>query len=341
MEINNKVDTVWEMKLKLVGHWLYNFKNKKPNSDILFIDFKGEEQYATIKKFILEIDRDCNIVRNNKLDTDVEPSKNYLFYNGLENYKKLSLEDKNIVIVSSSPLNFNHFKIYEKPVLFLGVERLYALENIENYSETPDIPRKMRHLFYIEQTNPIELVKSKNIEAVRNFLYFRLFEQNEIFRNPLVRIGSVIKKTNFEESNELNLLKELINRDLILLENKKILTSRLAVVLYKVATLDTNENITVIGRYYGNALNIKSKNFYSVYQEFSDDFEQSKGVFKNFKKKSFKGYELGKATMSEYETRIEIAKNLIQNTILDTQTISIVTSLSKEEINKLRKYPNS
>ncbi|OHE18908.1 MAG: hypothetical protein A2540_06855 [Sulfurimonas sp. RIFOXYD2_FULL_37_8] len=345
--MNNKVDTVWDMRLKLVCHWLYNFKNKKPNSDILLISFRGEEQFVNIKKIILGVDEHCNIVRNNKSETNAKLSKNYLLHNSLENYKKLFLEDSNIIMASSAPLSFNHFKIYEKPVLFLGVEILNTLgnllQNIESYSEAPAVLEDMRYLFYIEQTNPIEFVKNENIEAVRNFLYFRLFEQNETFRNPLVRTGSVIKKTNFEECSELNLLKELINRDLILLENKKILTSRLAVVLYRVATLDTDENITAIGRFYSDALNLKSKNFYSVYQEFSDDFNQNKRVFKNFKKKSFKGYELGKATMSEYETRKEIAKKLLQLKIseLDMQTIAVVTNLSKQEIDNMIKHPNS
>jgi len=337
-----------EIREKLIGHWLYNFKQKKINNEILLVDFKYSHLFQTLKKNILKLDEDCTVVENGKL-INKDSFKNYLFDSYTSKQRdKLQIEDKNIVAVSSFGLYFKHFRDILKPVLILGtnstqsdveIESMFdnIEKNIDTYKEAPAVSKEMRYLFYIEPINPVELIKSENTKALREFLIFKLFDYELIIDNIKHPVEAIITKTNFEGYYHLDsdLLRELIGRDLILFENKKIFTSRLAVVLYRVATLNVNANITAIGRYYSDALSVSSKNFYSVYQGFSDDFNQSKGIFKNFKKKSFKGYELGKAAMTEYDTRIEIAKNLIKNTTLDTNTIAQITQLAKEVIRNL------
>lgn len=279
---------------KLIGHWLYNFKEKQLNNEILFIDIFRSDLFIVLKKNILEFEPDVNVLENGNFIHEGYVKNCFFDKNGLRDKNKLKLRNRNIIAIPFLDLSFEHFRNIDKPVLFLvanfvknenEIKSIFKKisENIEEYKEPPFVPKQMRYYFYIEPINPIELIKSENLKALREFLMFKLFDYKfniEYIKQP---IEAIIAKTNFERYHHNDeLLRELICRDLSLFENNKILTARLGVVLYKVATLNSRKSITAIGRYYHNELKISSKNFYSVYQEFSDDFKESEGVFKAF-----------------------------------------------------------
>lgn len=349
-------DNIDKSRLYLVGHWLYNFKNKKLNNEVLIIDFKSINLFTLVKDFIKEIDSSCKVVSYDKLVEDNSSFRNYFLANTLnldENYKNFNLENKNVIALCSLGTSFHIFKDIKKPVLVLSdikvssddeIEAIFKdlIINIDNYKKPLLVPENKRYLFYIEEVEPSIFINNDEIDIkyLKDFLYFRLFEYEFVFSNIKQAISNVVYKTNFERYTESNLLQELIKRDLQMLKEDNIFTSRLTIIFYRVAKLNTLENSTAIGLYFKNLFNRQSKNFYTPYKKFSSDYKDKKDVFKRLKDKSFKAYDFNKKNLSEYETRIEIAKALITlpNTALDIKIVALVTKLKEEEIRSLRGF---
>ena len=125
-----------------------------------------------------------------------------------------------------------------------------------------------------------------------------------------------------------------------MLKNHKVLTSRLAVIIYRTATLQVDASVTKIGRYIHEKTGTKSKSF---------NFSMMKSLFNGAKidisrdllyKKNFKAYNLN---INEAETiiRIEIARSLLSYNIpsITTKMVANITNLPVSTIERIDVIP--
>ncbi len=95
-----------------------------------------------------------------------------------------------------------------------------------------------------------------------------------------------------------------------LLREKRILTATLAMLIYRITTLDLKINKTNIGNYYRKKLGTESENLYNL-NKLLEDFD-SKGI-EEFLKQA-KVYDLNKSEIilsNEDRLKIRIAKKLL------------------------------
>lgn len=136
-------------------------------------------------------------------------------------------------------------------------------------------------------------------------------------------------KDIFPTTNDLYWLQE----DIKILQNFNVLTSRLAVVLYRFVFLNANANHTLIGRYIHKICGVRSKTMNSKYSALKNHLLPD-----DLKYKNFKAYDLS-INESDIAIREEIAAKLLNLQIqqLGIETVAKVTSLTIERIEKLRK----
>jgi hypothetical protein len=191
------------------------------------------------------------------------------------------------------------------------------IENDKNMQPTKpleDVGDK-KYLYYLERLDPLDYIEDQNTDALIKFLEFTVpFKVEKFFLpeslDPLFN-GTSLTKDNYIDCiyNEVTLFKE-----------KQILTSRLAVLLYRVCTLDVLASTTKVGRYYANKTGSRSKVFKNV-----------SPVGKDLHTKSFKAYDLS-VNEKEMKVRKEIAMNLISEPKVN---------LELDEIAKITKLPLS
>jgi hypothetical protein len=123
-------------------------------------------------------------------------------------------------------------------------------------------------------------------------------------------------------------LKQLILEDYQLLKYKHILTSRLAVIYYRLIFFDLNASSATIGRFFNDLFNTKSSPF-----KFNLRIPPHKYYFPSLHNKSFRGYKLviPKQPDSEYQLKIEIAKKLLSNNV-SIKIVSKSLEITEEEL---------
>jgi len=184
---------------------------------------------------------------------------------------------------------------------------------------------------------------------------------NQLYINYLIKDTNLAKSTQELIDNKINItitddktrdlaspklttientpIEEYIIRDIIILQEKNILTSRLSIAIYRKAMLDINANVTEIGRYYSKLLGQRSKsvNLKKICNGTSIDYDGlTKIIVKaydlNIKEKSQKmlKYEL------ELEIKENIAKKLLYFTNIDIDTIQRIVELPQSTLKKYR-----
>lgn len=192
--------------------------------------------------------------------------------------------------------------------------------------------QEFRYLYYWEKTDPMALINSRFSNRLENFLHVSI-ENNLIFWNNIDKIHSLTDKINYTHPDpEAN---SDIKTDLSILETYNILTSRLAVLIYRVAMLNPLETTTQAGRYFHKQLGSKSKTFNKLKLLGN---KQKRNNPQRQNEYNFKGYDL---SVNEAEAAIkkEIAKALLSflnnNKKLDIDAVAKVTKLPLEEVKKL------
>jgi hypothetical protein len=167
------------------------------------------------------------------------------------------------------------------------------------------------------------------IENIISFLDTMFNKYGEIFK---IDIKLLTKETTYSVNNQSK-LKELLDEDIDLLKYKRILTSRLSIVIYRLLYFDLNAKATAIGNFYREELNVKSKSYKFNYLNNTYDF-----YFPTLANKSFRGYEIPLPKEIEFapdffREKIKIAKILLRNKV----NIKVVSEAIEIEIDEIEK----
>ena len=224
-------------------------------------------------------------------------------------------------------LDFN--KLLSFKILYISADNTDFYSNILNYINLSQaenfiqIVNNERHLHFIERVNLHELLTNNRnflwLNGYLNFIVKRYFK----FCNEVNCHSSLVKGTTFKETTYSTDMKNDVN--LFIASN--ILTSRLAVIIYRVAFLDPNANTTKIGIYFQKKSGSKSK-------VFSAKTHKSLANIPDLKGKSFKAYDFN-VNESEIAIREEIAIKLTELDIkeLDAQKIYEITGFPHGGLN--------
>ena len=157
--------------------------------------------------------------------------------------------DKNIILLSFIAVDIMKLVDIDYPILFCFPNYNNNLPlNIDNIMSREEIP-SFRYL--IETQSPLSIINN-NISTLKARI-MTLYRYNESLLFSNVKI---LQSNNLIDFGQWF---SLISDDIKLLNSKRILTARLAVAIYKIATLKFNATNTTIGLYYRNSLSIKSK----------------------------------------------------------------------------------
>jgi hypothetical protein len=300
--------------ISLIQQWLQKAIQGNVNEDILFID-------NNIQPLISNIDIIRSKYKNAKFNI-------YLIDDSIRSNiptNPLSLEKNNIILkgmVSNINESFQKFlrQTYGKKILYfktsLPLEQIVEKINSGVYNDIA---------FNVNKIEPISLeylLKNHRSINVEDFLLKELTNrQNILSLNKLAEMGMTI--------NELTWLQY----DIGILQKCNVLTSRLAVILYRFTFLDLNANYTLIGRYIHQICGVRSKTMNSKYSSLTNCL-----LPEDLKQKNFKAYDLS-VNESDIAIREEIATKLLNLQIkqLDIKKIAMVTSLTIEKIEKLKK----
>lgn len=223
--------------------------------------------------------------------------------NNNQNKNKIFYFDVGNSVVVKKLLNFDRFKILFIP---MSVEKHIGKQTMESITDK---------YLYINKNNLYELITSE--WSIQNL-------------KIMITIYGLFC-SNFLDFNFIDFLEDddYLEKELHLLVNKKILTSKFGILIYRIFLLDTKASTTKIGRYYAKNIGSRSKVFTTK------TFEQRVGS--NYKINSLRAYDLLKDEKAE-NIRKEIARNLLnleEKRKLDIKTISQVTKLEIEIIKKL------
>lgn len=237
-------EIIRETKYTLVGNWFCNVHLGKINDSVLVIC--GAEMYpyiSDLRQFVQNLKEkySCGECR-------VESFKTY------QKFEKYI--DQNLIFTTSDRIDFTLLHKTKRKILFIdvaeliedgflknGLNKLYSA--IHFYKEAPVIKVEDFNFYYIKQSNPIELL-NKDAEQLKDFLYLLFNNRNNC--KYLNCKDILLRGYSFN-----------IEKDIQYLEDEQILTSRLAIILYKIAFLNTDKNIdTLIGKFYHKHLGVKS-----------------------------------------------------------------------------------
>lgn len=299
----------------LVKSWFNDRRQGIENNTILMI---GVIDNIRTRGYIKE-----KIKNNQFLDIVNEPIEfNYFVKtNNQKNLIFLSKFNSSRDLIDLSYL-FEKSIIYIKELDFLEID----LDNFYDFilSNDFDFHTSDRYKYYIEI---VSLFKDDLFNIDFNFfefLNYRLKNQlNTIVDFDLYTV--LLNNTTYEVENFFDVLKG----DILMLTKDRLLTSRLAIVLFRVCHLDFKATTTKIGRYFSKNIGSKSRVF---------NYNNSRISFKHsdLNGKNFKAYDLN-IDEREDNIRIEIALELLRLNIkkLDANIIAKVTKLPISVINKL------
>lgn len=330
-----QADSINRNIILLIQQWFYNVRSGITNDCILILEHGENENFEVkIKK----------IFSKNELE-----NLQYLVLNAANINRRILKLPNNLIIAipfSTNILNLlNHSILKSKSFLYVPRENDFYLNMeehlITNTFSQPQIYPSQRYLYYIEKIDPLELIQTRTAEEIYNFLQFMIEQRGRLWMqylsSPNLHLLSVLLEgTVFNKATfQIGSLFESIHFDIQMLKNGNILTSRLATIIYRVALLDATATTVKAGKYFHEKTGSKSKMFKKHHPKI-------KLLHSELFNTNFKAYDL---TVDEkaLSIRKEIATKLLQLDIseLDMQMIAIVTSLSEQEIDKLRKNPNS
>lgn len=332
---------------QLMGHWLYNTKNSILNNDVLHIQISfhgGREQTLEIVKTLIRtiISEEQEIVlEDNK---NCFATKLYSIYvTNTTNIPDIIYENnRNIILISISTIDITKFY---RPILSIPLEHhnlnlrnnifkkdpltseiLHKLiNNLNDFSNKPYINEYEEAQYYLKQLPLLQLMRKKQYAMIIN--HFRdIFIRNKYGLNYDILIDQtdyIWDKYNYNT---------LINDDMKMFVNEKILTERLSIVIYRICFWKFNEDISLVNQFYNQKLGLgKVEQLY--FNNLNLNFV-SQDLIAN---KMFKGYDLRNLE----EKQIKLAKEIIKNqherykSEFDKETIHEVTCLSYEQINQL------
>lgn len=237
---NEKINT---KQYSLVGNWFHKIKMGEINNPILLCIGLTYETEKLIKDNIQHISHNQEY---EKFFT-IGPLKNLRF---LENDY-----ERNHILHTNRTIDFKLLANINRPIIcivldtaindYLPIDIRFddLILNCDKYTNKPILQAKEEYASIIKGRSPKEVLQ-QNTSAIRALLYFYINNRYILFNN----ISKILfRGYQFDLEKDLNYLSE-----------KRILTSRLAIIIYKISTL-SNDNDKFIGNYYSEKLGISSE----------------------------------------------------------------------------------
>lgn len=228
--------------------WLKKMEKNEINKEILFLVFKNNMHR---KKAFNDISKYFDEEKYNLFDIDELKSINDL--------SELSKKE-NIILLGHNNMNIEKINNLELTLLLYRFNTLFLdfFIPIIKLREGNKNSEKIflfddEYKYYIKKQNIIEIIFTCKKLEINEYIH-QLFhtKDTKIFRDSLYTLRS-------NRLIDVNLFHVNIEKDLQLLYDEKILTSRLSIILYKISTFRFHDSNTKIGNFYRKQLNIKSK----------------------------------------------------------------------------------
>jgi len=246
--------------------------------------------------------------------------------NEIKNYKNKA---KNIIIISSNNYIYTDFS---RSLLHLDVDDEINLKddfispqyiaNLQDIINTNINPPKIiytdRYKYYIEFLPIAKIIKSNNFSVIKEFIFFHLTKSSYLNTS----FDLLVHDTSYHDNKFV--FEDLIDADIYLLQTHRILTSRLAIIIYRLSFFNLSANKTQIGLFFKKELKIKSTtiNLNNLNIEFINE---------DLSTKSFRGYNLRNPIQTEETIKVEIAKKLLKAGV-DIKIITKATKLAQSKI---------
>ena len=230
------------VKIILLENWLLNLKKNINNEEILLITFKNilpKRSFLLFTEFQNMITSFYPIAKEQIINlTDLK------YINQID-------DQKNIILIRMSNINNNNnqFKDYNKNILYIKFDNynigqltilFNKVQNIKSLNKL-QIKQDLEYLFYIKKRDPLTVIK-QNYSSIINLI--------NNFNHTVLKSNKTISDYIW-----FKYIKEEIN----ILIMHKILTSQLAVAIYRASTLQFSDSNTKIGIFYRKSLGIKSR----------------------------------------------------------------------------------
>lgn len=340
----------------LIGNWFMKVARGEINDEILLFSTKKSVSFVSIQdsiNFIMDgvpkqysppvtwIERSntrYNLIENESkvLAYQYVSTNGYTIYlldshniniiNEIKNYKN---KNKNIIIISANNYLYTDFS---RSMLHLHIDNEINFKSdfihpqyianlqhiISNNIVLPKVTYTDRYKYYLEFLPIVKIIQSNNFNVIREFISFRLAPSSYLNAN----LDLLLHDTSYHENKFV--FDDLIDDDIYLLRTHRILTSRLAIVIYRLSFFNLSANKTQIGLFLKKELNVKSTtiNLNNLNIEFINE---------DLSTKSFRGYNLKSPIQTEYTIRVEIAKKLLKAGV----DIKIITKATKLALSKI------
>jgi len=240
----------FEDNYRLLHSWLNNVVNDTINDEILFLTLSNNLYVnPNIKEFIKK-----------RLQLD---KGNYRIFM-IEDIASINeiKDNGNIIVLGHADMDVEKIYDPQHKILLCIYDFLASyIENMKIDSNVDKHPISIdeRCIHYIEKNNPIDVIYTFNHAVISNHLLSKFYQES---RSKIVSIFSVdTLQTKIQLSNIL-WYTESVKNDLLLLSTLKILTSELAVAIYRSTTMNFYASKTKIGRYYAKEFHIRSKSMH-------------------------------------------------------------------------------
>jgi hypothetical protein len=254
----------------IIANWFTNIKNGKANEPILLLIGLTYETEIQVKGYLTHISHNqtsekfytIGQLKANSfrfLENDFERS-HILYTNSSIDYSILASTDREIICIVLDTAKNTYLKIDSR------FDDL--IPNCDRYKSDVILHPKEEYQLIINKRDPIEVLK-QSIEAIESLLNFFIYNRYVKF----YKFSRVLfRGYTFD-----------IKKDLMFLEETNILTSRLAIVIYKICTF-TDEKDKNIGNFYARRLGVISKKKSNkLYDIDSKCYELNKSsIFKDF-----------------------------------------------------------
>jgi hypothetical protein len=235
------------MSIPFLQKWFYNLIHDIKNEEILLLIYpqKQNKDVGT---------ENLNII--NKINLKIRSLEHNGSYNilNLESIFSINqiLNNKNTILVSNVHIDINKLENCKNTILYFNVNNeihktIFTLNKTLNLYNNELYEQDYRSN-YIKLMNPINILRRES--SIIYNLIFRLFENNNFYNIELLKSNKSIDTRTWIEQ---------INEEIYVLTFHNILTSKLAIAIYKICTFNFHENNKNIGIFYSKQLGIKSK----------------------------------------------------------------------------------
>lgn len=237
-------DELYNISKAPVGNFMHNVIFNESNKEVLL--------FCGLAYKIDDITQLFYNVKSKYLIKHIEDVKD------LNDLKYLVAEDVHIILISRYGISLDIFRNTNLNILVINVANSGILKdilsNIRAYPKEIDISVKLEHRFYLKQRSLLEYIAMNSIELIESLFF--IFERTRHNKIQFTE-GSITRHLMYKPMPLAVWLHQMKNH-IYYLHEDKILTARLAIVLYRIANLDSAVSEKAIGAYISKIFGITS-----------------------------------------------------------------------------------